>query len=99
MTEQPMISDELRANLVRAWALGFLEAMAGREVNDNDTIPTVLSDSLIVAAQQSIEGAEHFIAEVFMENPSVVYRTAYNAGYETSITINGVMMPMEVNLN
>ena len=99
MTEQPTISDELRANLMRVWALGFLEAMAGREVENDDAIPTELGDALIVAAEKSIGGAETFIAEVFMENPTTVYQTVYAIGWETSININSITSPIEVNLN
>ena len=99
MTEQPTISDELRANLMAVWALGFLEAMAGREVENDDEIPKELGDSLIVAAEKSIGGAESFIAEVFMENPSTVYQTVYASGFEASTMIIGITAPIEVNLN
>ena len=38
--QQPTISDELRADLCKAWLLGFLDAMAGGEVTDQDCIPS-----------------------------------------------------------
>ena len=99
MTEQQTISDELRADLMRVWAVGFLEAMAGRELEDDDPIPTALGDALIVAAEKSIGGAETFIAEVFMENPTTVYQTVYAIGFETSININGIAAPIEIYPN
>ena len=84
---------------MRVWAVGFRDAMAGREVEDTDESPKELGDALIVAAQQSIEGAETFIAEVFQENPNTVFQTVYNIGFETFININGITAPIEVYLN
>ena len=34
------ISDDLQADLCKAWLLGFLDAMAGGEVTDQDCIPS-----------------------------------------------------------
>lgn len=34
------LSDDLRADLCKVWALGFLDAMAGGEVTDQDCIPS-----------------------------------------------------------
>ena len=99
MTEQPTISDELRGQLMMAWSLGFLDAWKGREVMNDEAIPTELGDALIVASEKTIKGSETFIAEVFMENPTMVYQTVYASGFEASININGITSPIEVNLN
>ena len=99
MTEQQAISDELRADLMRVWSLGFLKGMAGRELEDTDEIPTALGDALIKAAEKAIRGSESFIQQIFQENPSMVYQTVFNAGYELASDINDVAVPIEVNLN
>lgn len=99
MTEQPSISDELRANLEKVFALGFCDALTGRPVEDTDTIPNELADHLVLAAQESIAGAEQNIAQVFMEHPAKVYEEAYIAGYQTCIMLNGAVVPVNVHLN
>ena len=98
MTEKPTISEELRADLMAVWALGFIEAMAGQKVEADDEIPKELGDALIAASKKTIKGSETFIAEVFQENPSTVYQTVYASGFEAAININGIMAAIGGNL-
>ena len=39
MTEQPTISEELRADLCKAWVVGFLDAMNGAPPSSREIAP------------------------------------------------------------
>ena len=95
----PTISGPLRADLCRVWALGFLDCMKGEEVNDDDEIPSDMAELLVKLSESSINGAEDFIAQVFTENPKMVYSTVYFAGFEVCAAMNAAYGPTEINLN
>lgn len=103
MTEQPTISDELRADLCKVWALGFLDAMAGQPVEDEDVIPANQAAPLAAMVKQLAEGcinhAEAVIAELFPENPQAVYDTVYSVGFDLCSAMNAADGPTEINLN
>ena len=84
MTEQPTISDELRVTLMQAWALGFLEYVAGGEVTDKDQITTQFGEQLIEMATWAIDEAGPKIAPLIQENPSACYQAVYEAGRKTA---------------
>ena len=93
------ISDDLRTELCQVWALGFLDAMKGEAVTDDDSIPSYLAPPLVHLAELSVDGAATMIAEVFQENPSIVYDTLYRVGYDLCMAMNVAFRPIEVNLN
>ena len=99
MTEQPTISEELRADLCRVWALGFLDAMKGEPVTDDDSIPSDMAPHLVKLAQGCIDNAESLTAQVFTENPSTIYQTVYGVGFDVCAAMNAAYGPTEVNLN
>ena len=86
--ETPPISDELRADLCKAWVLGFLDAMKGAEVNDDDEILSDMAESLVKLSEGCIDSAASVIAQVFAENPQAVYRLVYGAGFEACLGMN-----------
>ena len=93
------ISGPLRADLCRVWVLGFLDAMAGFQVNDDDEIPSDIAEALVKLSESSINGAEDFIAQVFLENPKLVYGVVYQDGFDLSTVIDGAYEPTAINLN
>ena len=95
----PTISEELRADLCRVWSLGFLDAMKGEEVNDEDTIPSSITPHLVKLAEGCIDNAASFIAQVFVENPQAVYQTVYGVGFDVCAAMNAAYGPTEINLN
>ena len=95
----PTISAPLRADLCRLWSVGFLDAMKGEPVTDDDEIPSDMAEPLVKLAEGCIDGAESFISEVFVENPSTVYQTVYQAGYDVCAAMNAAYSPIEINLN
>ena len=95
----PTISEELRADLCRVWSLGFLDAMKGEEVNDEDTIPSSITPHLVKLAEGCIDRAAPLIAEVFQENPELVCGVVYQGGYDLSTAMNDAYGPTEINLN
>ena len=90
------ISAPLRADLCRVWVLGFLDAMAGFQVNDDDAIPSDIAEALVKLSESSINGAEDFIAQVFLENPKLVYGVVYQDGFDLSTVMDGATA---INLN
>ena len=95
----PTISGELRDDLCLAWVLGFLDCMKGEEVNDDDAIPSDMAEPLATLAAGCIDNAAGFIAEVIVENPSAVFGTVYQAGYDVCAAMNAAYGPTEINLN
>ena len=81
------------------WALGFLDAMKGEEVIEDDEIPSYMAEPLVKLAKGCIDHAASFIAEVFTENPETIAQTVYLAGYELSAALNAAYGPTEINLN
>ena len=74
------ISDDLRAELGKAFVRGFLDYSAGTPVEDDDEIPSALGLPLIQMAKQCIANAEPILVELFRENPQLTYDTVYEAG-------------------
>ena len=79
--------------------LGFLDCMKGEEVNDDDAIPSDMAEPLATLAAGCIDNAAGFIAEVIVENPSAVFGTVYQAGYDVCAAMNAAYGPTEINLN
>lgn len=98
MTEQP-ISPPLRAELAQVYLLGFLDASAGCEVEEEDTISVESASSVFELAATCIDGSSVLIAQLYPENPETVYRTLYLAGYEACKIIEELGRPVEINLN
>ena len=95
----PTISAPLRADLCRVFALGFLDAIKGEPVSDDDEIPSDVAELLVKLAEGCIDHASSFIAEVFTENPETVYRTIYSVGFDVCAAMNAAYGPAEINLN
>ena len=93
------ISAPLRADLCRVFALGFLDAMKGEPISDDDEIPSDVAELLIKLSEGCIDNAASFIAEVFQENPETIYSTIYGAGYDVCAAMNAAYGPTEINLN
>ena len=86
--EAPTISEGLRADLCKAWVLGFLDAMKGEEVNADDEIGLDVGEYLVKLSKGCIDNAASFIAQAFAENPQAVYGLVYGAGFEACLAIN-----------
>ena len=93
------ISGPLRADLCRIFALGFLDAMKGEPISDDDEIPSDVAELLIKLSEGCIDNAASFIAEVFTENPETTYNTIYKVGFDLSTAMNGAYEPTAINLN
>ena len=89
---------DLRAELQQCFLLGFLESMAGRPLEDEDCIPSELAPPppLVQMAEQCIDKAEAFIAEIFQENPQTVYQTVYATGFDICAAMNAAYGPPAV---
>ena len=94
----PTISAPLRADLCKAWVLGFLDAMKGEAVNDDDEIESDMAELLVEMAEGCIDSSTELIAQVFVENPQTVYQTIYSMGFEVSSTMN-LKAAAELNRN
>ena len=68
-------------------------------VTDDDTLPSAIAPHLVKLAAGCIDNAASFIAEVFTENPSTVYKTVYGVGFELCAAMNAAYGPIEVNVN
>ena len=95
----PTISEGLRAELCSVWLLGFLDAMKGEEVNDDDQILSGMAQPLAKAAEQCIDNSASMIAAIVQENPETVYRTVYQVGHDLCAAMNAAYGPIEINLN
>ena len=95
----PTISEGLRAELCSVWLLGFLDAMKGEEVNDDDQILSGMAQPLAKAAEQCIDNSASMIAAIFQENPQTVYHTVYQTGYDLCAAMNAAYGPTEIHLN
>ena len=94
----PSISEELRADLCRVWALGFLDAMKGEAVNDDDMIESDIANSLVKLSEGCIDKAASVIAQIFQENPQTVFQTVYGVGFEVCSVMN-LKAAAELNRN
>ena len=95
----PPISDGLRADLFKAWALGFVDSMKGEPANDDDMILSDVADSLVKLSEGCIDNAASLIAQVIDENPSTVYQVVYSVGYDLYSALAAAYGPTEINLN
>ena len=93
------LSEDLKAELATVFMVGFLDAMAGTPVEDDDTIPAEIAPPLIEMAQGCIERTEDKIAEIYAENPSEVYEAVYQVGVELAVILNQLGGPAPINLN
>ena len=93
------VSEELRAELRSVWLLGFLDAMKGEPVTDDDEILSSMAQPLVSAAEKCIDSASSIIAATVIENPWMVYRTVYQVGYDFCAAMNAAYRPIEINLN
>ena len=95
---RPSLSPGLRAECAQVYALGFLDASAGCDVENDDTISVETASMLHTLATKCIETSEALIAELYRENPQTVYRTLYEAGVQTAKAIEQ-LGPAPINLN
>ena len=93
------LSDDLRIELCQVWARGFLEAMAGGPLTDEDYIPSDMAPYLVTLAESSVDGSSSLIAELYRENPTDVYQTIYEVGRDLYLAMATAYGPIEVNLN
>ena len=84
---------------MQVWTLGFLDAMKGEPVTDDDTIPSEIAPHLVKLAEGCIDKAAPFLAQVFTENPSTVYDVVYGCGFDLCAAMNAAYGPTEINLN
>ena len=78
--DPPKLAADLRATLSKVFALGFLDAMAGFEVKDDDLIAGVDVGAIEQAALACIDAAEDAIQANYIENPQMVHDGVYGAG-------------------
>ena len=101
MDEQPeqqsSISNELRAQLMQVWMLGFVEAVAGGEVTDDDVIPTQFGDLLKEMATWAIDEAVPKIAPLIQEHPTACYQAMYEVGFKTAKALTIPSEPISLN--
>ena len=93
------ISEGLRAELRSVWLIGFLDAMKGEPVNDDDEILSSMAEPLVTAAETCIDSAAPIIAAMITENPTTVFETVYQVGYDLCAAMNAAYRPIEINLN
>ena len=98
-TPPPTISGPLRADLCKAWTLGFLDCMKGEPANDDDAILSDMAESLVKLSEGCIDNAAPMIAAIFQENPQTVYQAVYQVGYDLCAAMNAAYGPTEINLN
>ena len=97
MDEQPTISEELRTALCQVWTLGFVEAVAGGEVTDDDVIPTQFGDLLKEMATWAVDEAVPKIAPLIQEHPTTCYQAMYEVGFETAKALTIPSQPIGLN--
>ena len=92
MTEQPMISDELRGTLTQVFGRGFLDTIAGFQVSDDDEMLAEHAPPLVAIVQHlasgCIDDCEAKIADVYRESPKAVYEAFYRIGAEAAVALN-----------
>ena len=77
---EPKLSADLRVKLTQSFTLGFIEAMAGREVQDGDLVAGINPAGIEAAALACIAGAEDIIQATYIENPQAVHAKIYACG-------------------
>ena len=92
----PTISDGLRADLCKAWVLGFLDCMKGEQVNADDAIPLDVAEKLVKLSQGCVDHSASLIAKVMVDSPQAVDQTVYAAGFEACLSMN---LKAEAQLN
>lgn len=82
---------------MQVWALGFLDAVAGSEVTDDDLIPTQFGDLLQELATRAIDEAAPKIAPLILENPTVCHQAMYESGFKTAKALTIPSEPICLN--
>ena len=95
----PTLSGQLRADLCMTWTLGFLDAMKGEDVTEDDMILSDMAEPLAKLSQGCIDNAASLIAQVIDENPSTVYQVVYSVGHDLYSALAAAYGPTEINLN
>ena len=75
-----LLDADLVTLLSQVFALGFVDAMAGRPVTDDDLISPVDAGPIQHLALGYIAQGEGMIHSVFDENPQLVFDSLYRAG-------------------
>ena len=92
------LSDELKAELVQVFIVGFLSSMAGTPVEATDTIPSEIAPPLIEMALGCINNGEDKIAAIYQENPGDAYQAVYDTGVHVAELFSQLDGP-DINLN
>ena len=74
------LSDDLRDELYKCFALGFFDRMAGFEVNEDDFVETNMAQACHDLAHIVVDGTAEKIAMYYRESPEHVRRNVYEAG-------------------
>ena len=81
------LSDSVRADLQRIFALGFLEA-GGVQVRDDDVI--YVEDANIIKALAELvvsDDACDKIATIYLENPQAIHKLLYETGRDAALRV------------
>ena len=78
--DESKLDADLRVKLAQLFALGFLEAQAGCELEGDDEISINDGDRLMAMAFACIKGGEDLIHANYTENPQMVHDRIYAAG-------------------
>lgn len=78
--DDPKLTADLRVTLSQVFALGYLDAMAGFEVKEDDLIASEDAAGIEALALAYIELTEDVIHANYIENPQMVHDGMYVAG-------------------
>ena len=84
----PLLSDDLRSELVRLFAAGCLDAL-----------PANIPPPLAALADELITKNEQHIAELYSESPTACAEAVYQTGIELAVMLNEVGGPAPIYLN
>ena len=74
------LSADLQVTLIKWFTLGFLDAMAGFEVMDDDLLVGIDGAAIWASALTCIAKAEDMIHANYLENPQTVHDAVYDTG-------------------
>ena len=86
------MNNEVWATLMQAFALGYVEGMAGFQVEDDDVIDSETASEIATAAQDYINKAEDSIGANYIENPGQVHNDLYRAGRQAYLQAESLWM-------
>ena len=86
------MNNELRATLLSVFTLGYLDAVKGSPIDEDDVIDGETASEIEVAALACIAKAETMLMANYAENPGQCHAELYRKGRDAYLTAASLWM-------